>query len=50
MAEIKPSREREISNDDGCAYVLDEANGRRTCGAPRRQASSYCPRHHAFAI
>ena len=47
MAEIKPSREREISDDDGCAYVLDEANGRRVCGAPRRQASSYCPRHHA---
>ena len=47
MAEIKPSREREISDDDGCAYVLDEANGRRVCGAPRRQSSSYCPRHHA---
>ena len=47
MAERKPSREREISDDDGCAYVLDEADGRRMCGAPRRQASSYCQRHHA---
>ena len=47
MAEIKPSREREVSDDDGCSYVLDEADGRRTCGAPRRQASSYCQRHHA---
>lgn len=48
MAEIDPSREREISDDDGCAYILDEANGRRVCGTPRRQASSYCPRHHAI--
>jgi hypothetical protein len=47
MAEIKSSWERGNSVDDGCAYVLSEANGHRTCGAPRRRASSYCPRHHA---
>jgi|SRR6516164_4321562 hypothetical protein len=47
MAEIDPSRKREVSDDDGCAYILDAANGRRACGARRRQTSSYCPRHHA---
>jgi len=35
-------------NEPGCAYLLDEGGGvDRSCGAPRRHASSYCPTHHA---
>lgn len=30
----------------GCRYILDERH--RTCGAPRRPGSSYCPGHHAI--
>jgi hypothetical protein len=41
-----PERER-VDDEAGCSYVLDEPNGRRICGAPRREASSYCPHHHA---
>jgi hypothetical protein len=37
-----------IDHDTGCAYVLEEANGRwRACGAQRRRLSSYCAHHHA---
>ena len=36
-------------NEPGCAYLFDErGGGDRTCGAPRRHASSYCPTHHAL--
>jgi|SRR5690348_1347222 hypothetical protein len=36
-------------NEPGCAYLLDEHGGvDRACGAPRRQASPYCPTHHAL--
>ena len=35
-------------DDLGCAYVLDERDGRRICGAPRRGVSPYCPPHHAL--
>jgi len=42
-----PPEREEIDDDVGCTYVLDEPDGRLACGAPRRQASSYCPRHHA---
>jgi|SRR5215467_4339706 hypothetical protein len=42
------SSERENIEDDlGCAFVLDEPDGRRACGARRRKSSSYCPHHHA---
>jgi hypothetical protein len=34
--------------DDGCAYIIDEAGARRSCGASRRPASAYCPQHHAL--
>jgi|SRR4029077_18439337 hypothetical protein len=34
--------------DPGCAYVVEESDGRRTCGAPRRPSSSYCPHHHSL--
>ena len=36
-------------DEPGCAYLFDERDGvDRTCGAPRRQASPYCPTHHAL--
>lgn len=48
MGKVVLPPERQEPNDNvGCAYVLDEPDGRRTCGAARRPASSYCPCHHA---
>jgi hypothetical protein len=42
-------------DEPGCAFILDECDSRRICGAPRkavapsRQAvSPYCPEHHAL--
>jgi hypothetical protein len=42
-------------DESGCAYLLDECDGRRSCGAPRKAvapsrkaASPYCPEHHAL--
>jgi len=42
-------------DESGCAYLLDECEGRRICGAPRKAvspsrktASPYCPEHHAL--
>jgi hypothetical protein len=42
-------------DESGCAYLLDERDGRRICGAPRKAvapsrkaASPYCPEHHAL--
>ena len=32
----------------GCAYILDEFDDRRICGAPRWGVSAYCPPHHAL--
>ena len=41
--------------ETGCAYLLDECDGRRICGAPRKvvspsgkTASPYCREHHAL--
>src|SRR5215469_177551 len=34
--------------DVGCAYVVEEPDGRRSCGAPRKRASSYCLHHHSL--
>jgi len=34
--------------DFGCAYVVEEPDGRRSCGAPRKSASSYCTHHHSL--
>ena len=36
------------ADGSGCAYILDEADGRRSCGAPCRETSSYCPPHYAL--
>jgi hypothetical protein len=46
----RPSALWETWEDEpGCAYLLHERGGvDRTCGAPRRHASSYCPTHHAL--
>jgi hypothetical protein len=45
----------DAEEDSGCAYILDECNGRRICGAPRKgislsrkAASPYCQEHHAL--
>jgi len=38
----------EDKDDPGCAYILEECDGRRACGAQRRPASSYCPQHHTL--
>ena len=45
----------DTEDDSGCAYILDDCNGRRICGAPqkavspsRKAASPYCPEHHAL--
>jgi hypothetical protein len=42
-------------DESGCAYLVDESDGRRICGAPRKAvapsrtaASPYCPEHHAL--
>lgn len=35
-------------DDPGCAYILDWGGDRRTCAAPCRPGSPYCPRHHAL--
>src|SRR5580693_2661335 len=42
-------------DEPGCAFLLDECDGRRICGAPRKAvspslkaASPYCPEHHAL--
>jgi hypothetical protein len=48
MGRIVRSPGREDFKDSvGCAFVLDDPGGPQICGASRRQASSYCPRHHA---
>jgi len=30
----------DTEDDSGCAYILDECNGRRTCGAPQKAVST----------
>ena len=35
-------------DEAGCAYILADCGVGRTCGAPRRHSSSYCPTHHAL--
>src|SRR5271156_289248 len=31
----------------GCAYILDDGDGRRFCDGVPRRGSSYCQQHHA---
>jgi len=45
---VLPAERDDLEDNVGCAYVLDKSDGLRSCGAPRRLASSYCPFHHAI--
>jgi hypothetical protein len=45
---LAPTRREDQEDNLGCAYVLDEPTGSRTCGARRQPTSSYCTRHHAL--
>jgi hypothetical protein len=48
MREALLAREpKKLGDDPGCAYVIEEAAGRRMCGAQRRPSSPYCPAHHS---
>ena len=38
----------DLEKDGGCAYIVDESGGRRSCGATRQPSSSYCPHHHSL--
>jgi hypothetical protein len=38
----------DLEKDVGCAYITDESDAQRACGAPRRPSSSYCPQHHSL--
>jgi len=45
---LSPMAPWETEEDEaGCAYILDDFGDGRTCGAPRRHSSPYCPTHHA---
>src|SRR5438067_2198695 len=49
MTKLLLSRANEdFEEDAGCAYVLEEPDGRHNCGATRRPSSSYCPQHHSI--
>jgi len=37
-----------LEEDLGCAYIVDEPDGRRACAAERQPYSSYCPHHHSL--
>jgi hypothetical protein len=39
---------QDFETPPGCAYMIEEAHGRRPCGAARRPSSSYCPHHHSL--
>src|SRR5271155_2510451 len=38
----------DLEKDVGCAYIVEELDGQRPCGAARRSSSSYCPHHHTL--
>jgi hypothetical protein len=38
----------DVQDEPGCAYILDECESRRICGAPRKAVSPYCPKHHVL--
>jgi len=44
---LYPANE-DFDDNLGCAYVVDETDGRRICGATRQPSSSYCPHHHSL--
>lgn len=45
---LAPLEREHPQGEEGCAYILDECDNRRTCGAQRGLLSSYCPQHHAL--
>src|SRR5436190_287824 len=45
---LLPAVNEDFEDDFGCAYLIEEAAGQRSCGAPRRPFSSYCPQHHSL--
>ena len=38
----------DVQDEPGCAYILDECDSRRVCGAPLKADSAYCRDHHAI--
>ena len=38
----------DVRDEAGCAYILDECESGRICGAPRKAVSPYCPEHHVL--
>lgn len=45
---FSPFINAELDGNPSCLYVVDDPRGRRFCGSPRRQSSSYCPLHHSL--
>lgn len=45
---VPPLTGNELDEGSGCAYVVEDPEGRRRCGEPRRPSSSYCPHHHSL--
>jgi hypothetical protein len=43
-----PLTGNELDEESGCAYVVEDPEGRRRCGEPRRPSSSYCTHHHSL--
>jgi hypothetical protein len=44
---LSPGQEDRHANP-GCAYIVDDDEGRRFCGEALRPDSSYCRQHHAL--
>jgi len=38
----------ELDEESGCAFVVEDPEGRRRCGEPQRPSSSYCAHHHSL--
>jgi len=45
---ISPLTDTRLDRDPGCSYVVDEPEGKRSCGRRRQQSSSYCTTHHSL--
>lgn len=45
---LPPLAGNDCDEDLGCAYVLDDPEGRRRCGGPLRKSSPYCAHHHSL--
>jgi hypothetical protein len=38
----------DVQDELECVYILGECESWHHCGAPRKAASPYCPKHHAL--